>query len=82
MSQKRNIGRKFTVDLGDDDDDDNFVSEDDFENMEDIQNFTLAELFTRAENRRAGREHDNVEERQSLRSLTQENTLSNSGAFN
>jgi len=36
MSQKRNIGRKFTVDLGDDDDDDNFVSEDDFENMEDI----------------------------------------------
>ena len=51
------------------------------ENMEDIQNFTLAELFTRAENRRAGRERDNVEERQSLRSLTHENTLSNSGAF-
>ncbi len=46
MSQKRNTGRQFTVDFFDDD------SEDDFDNMVDVENFTLAELFTQEEVRR------------------------------
>jgi hypothetical protein len=81
MSQKRSTGRQFTVDLFDDN------SEDDFDNMDDVGNLTLAELFTQEEVRRAGRERRECEERerrdreesQIRRSQTEENTLSNSG---
>ena len=82
MSEKRNSGRQFSVDLFDDD------TEDDFDNMEeDVENFTLAELFTQVEVRRAGLERRDHEERkrrdreehQIRRSQTEENTLSNSG---
>ena len=81
MSQKRSTGRQFTVDLFDDN------SEDDFDNMDDVGNLTLAELFTQEEVRRAGRERRDCEERESRdreesqirRSQTEENTLSNSG---
>ncbi len=41
MSQKKNTGRDFKIDLGDEDDDPDFQSEDDFENMETVQNLTL-----------------------------------------
>jgi hypothetical protein len=57
MSQKRSTGRQFTVDLFDDN------SEDDFDNMDDVGNLTLAELFTQEEVRRAGRERRQHEER-------------------
>ena len=82
MSEKRNSGRQFSVDLFDDD------TDDDFDNMEeDVENFTLAELFTQVEVRRAGLERRDHEERkrrdreehQIRRSQTEENTLSNSG---
>ncbi len=81
MSQKRNNGRDFTIDIFDDD------SEDDFDNMDDVGNFTLAELFSQEEVRRAGRERRDCEERERRdredvlirRSQTEENTLSNSG---
>ncbi len=46
MSQKRITERQFTVDLFDDN------LEDDFDNMVDVENFTLAELFTQEEVRR------------------------------
>ena len=81
MSQKRNTGRDFTIDLFDDN------SEDDFDNMVDVENFTLAELFTQEEVRRAGRERRDFEEPESRdredrlirHSQTEENTPSNSG---
>ena len=81
MSQKRNTGREFFIDLFDDN------SEDDFDNMVDVEKFTLAELFTQEEVRRAGRERRDFEERERRdrddhlirRSQTEENTLSNSG---
>ena len=81
MSQKRNNGRDFTIDIFDDD------SEDDFDNVDDAGNFTLAELFSQEEVRRAGRERRDCEERDRRdredvlirRSQTEENTLSNSG---
>ena len=50
---KKNNGRQFTVDLDDDDDDIDFGSEDDFNNMEAIENFTLADLLDRSDQRRA-----------------------------
>ena len=81
MSQKRNTGRDFLIDLFDDN------SEEDFGNMDDVGNFTLAELFTQEEVRRAGRERRDFEERERRdredrlirHSQTEENTLSNSG---
>ncbi len=44
MSQKKNTGRDFTIDLGDEDDD--------FENMETVQNLTLADLLGQSNRRR------------------------------
>ncbi len=49
MSQKKNTGRDFTIDLGDEDD---FQSEDDFENMETVHNLTLADLLGQSNRRR------------------------------
>ncbi len=74
MSQKKNNGRQFTVDLFDDEDDDGF--EDDFDNMEDVHNMTLADLFGRDKQRRDERIR---RERQALRAQTQDNTVINSG---
>ena len=80
MSQKKNGGRKFTVDLDDDDDDEiDFGSEDDFDNMEDIHYMSLAEIFARDDERRAARQRQEAENRRVPRAQTQENTLSNSG---
>jgi hypothetical protein len=64
MSQKKNNGREFTVDLDDDDDDIDFGSEDDFDNMEAIENFTLADLLDRSDQRRANSERREREDRQ------------------
>ena len=55
MSQKKNSGRDFTIDLGDDDDDIDWGSEDDFDNMEDVHKFSLADLFERDELKRRDR---------------------------
>ena len=55
MSQKKNSGREFTIDLGDDDDNIDWGSDDDFDNMEDVHNLSLAELFDRDELRRRDR---------------------------
>ena len=79
MSQKKNGERKFTVDLDDDDDDIDFGSEDDFDNMEDIHNMSLAELLVRDDERRLARQREEAENRRVRRAQTQENTLSNSG---
>ena len=77
MSQKKNSGRQFTVELMDDDDEIDY--EDDFDNMEDVHNMTLAELFSRNELRRDERVRRERDERQALRALTQDNTVTNSG---
>ena len=77
MSQKNNSGRQFTVDLFDDEDDNDF--EDDFDNMEDVHNMTLAELFGRDEQRRDERVRRERDESQALRAQTQDNTVINSG---
>ena len=53
MSQKKNNGRRFAIDLGDDEDDIDFGSEDDFDH---VQNFSLADLLDRSDQRRAERE--------------------------
>ena len=84
MSQKKNNGRQFTVNLDDDDDDDDddyldFGTDDDFDNMEDVHNLTLAELFDRDEQRRLAREREDAERRRTRRAQTQVNTLSNAG---
>jgi hypothetical protein len=52
---------------------------DDFDNMEDVHNMTLAELFGRNELRRDERVRRERDERQALRALTQDNTVTNSG---
>ena len=90
MSQKKN-GREFSIELDDDDDYLDFGSDDDFDNMENVHNLTLAELIDRDELRnqaRVRREQEEREEarvrrereaREERRSQTQENTLSNSG---
>jgi len=54
MSQKKSSSRELTIDL--DDDDDDYIdlgSDDDFDNMENDHNFSLAEFFAAAA-RRAG----------------------------
>ena len=52
MSQKKNNGRAFTIDLGDVDEKDDFQSNDDFENMETVHNLTLADLLGQSNRRR------------------------------
>ena len=52
MSQKKNNGRAVTIDLGDDDENDDFQSNDDFENMETVHNLTLADLLGQSNRRR------------------------------
>ena len=82
MSQKNNNGRDFTIDLSDDDDYLDFgTDDDDFDNMAQVHNLTLTELFDRDELKRHDRERREGEERQARRSQTQENTVSNSGDF-
>jgi hypothetical protein len=49
--------------------------------MEAIENFTLANLLNRSDQRRANTERREREDRQARRSQTEENTLSNSGEF-
>ena len=78
MSQQKKSGREFTVDIGDDDDDE-IDYEDDFDNMEDVHNMTLAELFGRNELRRDERVRRERVERQALRTQTKDNTATNSG---
>ena len=51
MSQKKNNGRQFTVDLDDDDDDIGF-GDDPFDNIAVVENSTLEELFDRDDRRR------------------------------
>ena len=77
MPQQKKSGREFTVDIGDDDDEIDY--EDDFDNMEDVHNMTLAELFGRNELRRDERVRRERVERQALRTQTQDNTATNSG---
>ncbi len=77
MSQKKNNGRQFTVDHFKDEDDDGF--EDDFDNMEDVHNMTLVELFGRDKQRRDERVRRERDERQALRAQTKDNTVINSG---
>ena len=63
MSQKQNNGREFTVDLWSDDDDLlDFGSDDDFDNMEQVHELSLAELLDRDEQRRQHREQREREE--------------------
>ena len=83
MSQKKNNGRQFTVDLDDDDDDIDFGSDDDFDNMEAIQNFSLAELLERGDRRReeSHRREREERERERLRAETKQNTVTNAGDF-
>ena len=82
MSQKKNNGREFEIDLSDDSDYLDFgTDDDDFDNMEQVHELTLAELFDRDELRRQDREQCEREERQARRTQTQENTVSNSGDF-
>ena len=50
MSQRKNNGRRFAIDLGDDDDDIDFGSEDDFDY---VQKFSLADLLDRSDRTRA-----------------------------
>ena len=49
---KEKYGRAFTIDLGDDDENDDFQSNDDFENMETVHNLTLADLLGQSNRRR------------------------------
>ena len=86
MSQKKNGGREFTVNLDDDDDEDDYLdfgTDDDFDNMEDVHNLILAELFDRDEQRRLAREQererDEAQRRRARRAQTQENTMNNAG---
>ncbi len=83
MSQKKNNGRQFTVDLDDDDDEIDFGSDDDFDNMEAIQNFSLAELLERGDRRReeSYRREREERERERLRAETKQNTVTNAGDF-
>ncbi len=83
MSQKKNNGRQFTVDLDDDDDYIDFGSDDDFDNMEAIQNFSLAELLERGDRRReeSYRREREERERERLRAETKHNTVTNAGDF-
>ena len=53
MLQKKNNGLRFAIDLGDDEDDIDFGSEDDFDH---VQNFSLADLLNRSDQCRAERE--------------------------
>jgi len=53
MSQKKNKGRRFATDFGDNEDDIDFGSEDDFDH---VQKFSLADLLDRSDQRRAERE--------------------------
>jgi hypothetical protein len=78
MSQKKNNGREFTVDLDDDDDDIDF-GDDPFDNIAVVENSTLEELFDRDDRRREQRARRDREQRDLRRSQTQENTLTNSG---
>ncbi len=78
MSQKKNNGREFTVDLDDDDDDIDF-GDDPFDNIAVVENSTLEELFDRDDRRREQRARRDREQRDLRRSQTQENTLANSG---
>ena len=78
MSQKKNNGREFTVDLDDDDDDIDF-GDDPFDNIAVVENSTLEELFDRDDRRREQRARRDREQRDFCRSQTQENTLTNSG---
>jgi hypothetical protein len=78
MSQKKNNGREFTVDLDDDDDDFDF-GDDPFDNIAVVENSTLEELFDRDDRRREQRARRDREQRDLRRSQTQENTLTNSG---
>ncbi len=77
MSQKKNSGRQLTIDLFDNEDDNDF--EDDFDNMKNVHNMTLAELFGRDEQRRDERVRRERDERQALRAQTQDKTVINSG---
>ena len=83
MSQKKNNGRQFTVDLDDDDDYIDFGSDDDFDNMEAIQNFSLADLLARGDRRREEtyRREREERERERLRAETKQNTVTNAGDF-
>ena len=81
MSQKKNNGRQFSIDLNDDDDYIDFGSEDDFDNMAAIEKFTLAELLERGDRRREETYRREREEREARRARTQENTVTNSGDF-
>jgi hypothetical protein len=83
MSQKKNNGRQFTVDLDDDDDYIDFGSDDDFDNMEAIQNFSLAELLERGDRQReeSHRREREERERERLRAETKQNTVTNAGDF-
>ena len=80
MSQKKNSGREFTIDLGDDDDNIDWGSDDDFDNMEDVHNLSLAELFDQDEVRRRDRVRREREE--ARRAQTQGNKVSNGGDVN
>ena len=53
MLQKNNNGHRFSIDLGDDEDDIDFGSEDDFDH---VQKVSLADLLDRSDQRRAERE--------------------------
>ncbi len=81
MSQKKNNGRQFSVDLDDDDDEIDFGSDDDFDNIEAIQNFSLAELLERGDHRReeSCRREREERERERLRAETKQNTVTNAG---
>ncbi len=50
MSQNKNKGRRFATDFGDNEDDIDFGSEDNFDH---VQNFSLADLLDRSDQRRA-----------------------------
>ena len=71
MSQKKNSEREFLVNLWSDDDDYlDFGSDDDFDNMEQVHELSLAELLDRDERRRQDREQREREERQARRTQT------------
>ena len=53
MSQKKNNGCQFNIDLGDDEEDIDFGPEDDFDH---VQNFSLADFLDRSDRRCAERE--------------------------
>ena len=79
MSQKKNTGRDFKIDLDDDNDDPDFQSEDEFENaMETVQSLTLADLLGQSQRRR---EENYRRQREQRRAETQKNTVTNAGDF-